>query len=158
MSDDIPFRRRISRPGLEAAVGSEFGVSDWVLIDQARIDAFAEVTEDRQFIHIDPERAAETVFGGTVAHGYLTLSMLSAMAYDALPALDGMTASINYGFDNLRFVAPVRSGSRIRARFDLRAVEPRGEGRLMALVGVVVDIDGQDKPALTAEWRVMYLL
>ena len=153
-----PFRRAVTRAELEALVGHEMGVSRWFAMDQARIDAFAEVTEDRQFIHIDPARAAETMFGGTVAHGYLTLSMLSAMAYDALPALEGMAASVNYGFDALRFVAPVRAGSRVRGRFVLDGLEARGADRLMARIGVVVEIEGSEKPALTADWRVMYLL
>ena len=155
---ETPFRTALTRAGFEVRTGQELGVSRWFDMNQARIDAFAEVTEDRQFIHIDPARAADTIFGGTVAHGYLTLSMLSAMAYDALPALEGMSASVNYGFDKVRFVAPVRAGSRIRARFTLTAMEETGPGKLLARVGVAVEIDGQDKPALTADWRVMYLL
>ncbi|MFY9212300.1 MAG: MaoC family dehydratase [Aestuariivita sp.] len=158
MSGDIPFRTLIPRAAFEAQVGQEIGCSRWFDMDQARIDAFAEVTEDQQFIHVDPVRAAGTIFGGTVAHGMLTLSMLSAMAYDALPALEGMKASVNYGFDRLRFVAPVPGGSRLRARFTLLNTEERKAGQLMACVGVVVEIEGQDKPALTADWRVVYLL
>jgi acyl dehydratase len=154
---DSPFRTPSTRAAFLARAGEEIGTSDWYLIDQARIDAFAEVTEDRQFIHLDPARAAaETPFGGTVAHGYLTLSMLAAMAYDVLPRLEGMTASVNYGFDKVRFVAPVRSGSRIRARFVLAAAQDEG-ARLAAQLAVSVEIEGQDKPALTAEWRVIYL-
>ena len=153
-----PFRgAAATRAAFVARIGDELGTSDWHLIDQARIDAFAEVTEDRQFIHLDPVRAAaETPFGGTVAHGYLTLSMLAAMSYEVLPRLDGMTASVNYGFDKVRFVAPVRAGSRIRARFVLGGAEDQG-GRLSALLSVTVEIEGQEKPALTADWRVIYL-
>ena len=155
---DIPFRREVSRSEFEAAVGTQIGVSRWFEMDQDRIDAFARITEDAQFIHIDPVRARETMFGGTVAHGMLTLSMLSAMAYDAFPALSGMKASVNYGFDKLRFVAPVPSGSRLRAAFTLTDVTERSPGRLMASVDVSVEIEGHDKPALTADWRVMYLV
>lgn len=158
MTEDIPFRRQISRTELEGQIGSEIGVSRWFEMDQARINAFADVTEDWQFIHIDPARASETMFGGTVAHGMLTLSMLSAMAYDAFPALKDMKASVNYGFDKLRFVAPVPSGSRLRARFVLNALEERASGQLMGLVGVTVEIEGQEKPALIADWRIMYLI
>ena len=157
MSDN-PFRRQIARPEFEAMVGQEIGVSRWFVMDQARIDAFAQVTEDEQFIHVDPDRAKETMFGGTVAHGMLTLSMLSAMAYDAFPSLEGMKASVNYGFDRLRFVAPVPSGSELRARFQLDRIEEKSPGRLMASVGVSVEIKGCEKPALTADWRVMYLI
>ena len=139
-------------------MGQDIGVSRWFEMDQARIDAFAKITEDEQFIHVDPVRAKETMFGGTVAHGMLTLSMLSAMAYDVLPSLEGMTASVNYGFDRLRFVAPVPSGAQLRARFVLNALDEKTPGKLMAQVGVTVEIEGAEKPALTAEWRVMYLV
>ena len=92
-------------PGL---IGTEIGVSRWITVDQARIDAFAEITEDRQFIHIDPVAAAQTPFGGTIAHGFLTLSLLSAMTYDAVPPLEGVVMGVNYGFDKLRVLAPCR--------------------------------------------------
>ena len=152
-----PFRGgEVTRAAFVAQVGQDLGTSAWVLIDQARIDAFADVTEDRQFIHLDPVRAAATPFGGTVAHGYLTLSMLAAMAYDVLPRIEGMSASVNYGFDKVRFVAPVRSGSRIRATFALKDAQDEG-ARLSALMAVTVGIEGQEKPALTADWRVIYL-
>ena len=155
---ESPFRRQISLADYERSVGRDIGSSRWFEIGQDRIDAFAKVTEDEQFIHVDPVRAKETMFGTTVAHGMLTLSMLSAMAYDALPALEGMTASVNYGFDRLRFVAPVPSGSRLRAVFTLTALDHVKAGRVMATLGVVVQIDGSDKPALTADWRVLYLV
>ena len=158
MSEDIPFRRKVSLAELEGSIGTQIGVSRWFAMDQARIAAFADITEDRQFIHLDPDRAKDTMFGGTVAHGMLTLSMLSAMAYDALPAVDGMAASVNYGFDTLRFVAPVPSGAQIRARFHLRDLKERAPGQMMSLVGVSVDIKDHDKPALIADWRILYLL
>jgi acyl dehydratase len=142
---------------LAGRLGTTLGTSHWVEIGQDRIDRFADVTEDWQFIHLDPERAAQTAFGGTVAHGYLTLSMLSAMAYDVLPRIDGMRASANYGFDRVRFLAPVRAGSRLRARFDLVDVMPRGEDRLLVRLAVTMEIEGQESLALSADWLVMYL-
>ena len=100
-------------------VGSEIGVSDWILVDQKAIDTFAEVTQDHQFIHVDPEAAAKTPFGGTVAHGFLTLSLLSRMAADAMLRPEGIRMGVNYGFEKVRFIAPVRSGKRVRGRFRL---------------------------------------
>lgn len=136
-----------------ALVGREIGVSRWFTIDQARIDAFAATTEDHQFIHVDPERArAETPFGGTIAHGLLTLSMLSAMVYDAVPRLAGERMGINYGFDAVRFVAPVRAGQRIRARFVLEALTERQPGQWLRTTGVTVEIDGETRPALVTRW------
>jgi acyl dehydratase len=102
-----PSRPTITIAQLQAKIGTETGVSRWFEISQARIDAFAEVTEDRQFIHVDPVAAKATPFGGTVAHGFLTMSMLSAIAYDALPRVEGLAMGVNYGFDKVRFVAPV---------------------------------------------------
>src|SRR3954464_11059270 len=102
---------------ISARVGTEVGVSEWILIDQARIDAFAEITEDRQFIHVDPQAAALTPFGGTVAHGFLTLSLLSRVAAEVMLVADTLKMAVNYGFEKLRFIAPVRSGRRVRGRF-----------------------------------------
>ena len=104
---------------LRALVGKQIGLSDWITVDQARIDAFAAVTEDHQFIHVDPARAAQTPFGGTIAHGFLTLSLLSAMHYNAIPDIAGTLHAVNYGFERIRFLSPVRSGVRIRGRFVL---------------------------------------
>ncbi|WP_050386796.1 MaoC family dehydratase [Bradyrhizobium pachyrhizi] len=132
--------------------GKEIGVSRWFEIDQARIDKFADVTEDWQFIHVDREKAAQSPFGGTVAHGFLTLSMLAAMAYDGLPALTGRVMGVNYGFDKVRFVTPVRSGSRVRAKFKLIDVMQRGPKEIMTKSEVAVEIEGGDKPAVVAEW------
>ena len=147
----------IDRDAMLAAVGQELGCSGWFTMDQARIDAFAEVTEDRQFIHIDPVRAADTIFGGTVAHGMLTLSMMSGMAYGALPAMAGQSASVNYGFEKVRFITPVRSGARIRGRFVLADATLRAGDKLMTRFDVVVEIEGEDRPALTADWLILYL-
>lgn len=142
-------------PGL---VGEEIGVSGWIEVDQARIDAFAEITEDRQFIHVDPEAARATPFGGTIAHGFLTLSLLSAMSYDAVPPLEGVAMGVNYGFDKLRFLAPVRAGSRVRGRFRLLSAEDRGGGRWLLKQEVTVEIEGAEKPALIAEWLGMQVV
>ena len=143
---------------LAGLVGTEVGVSRWITVDQARIDAFAGITEDRQFIHIDPEAAAATPFGGTIAHGFLTLSLLSAMTYDAVPPLEGVTMGINYGFDKLRFLAPVPAGSQVRGRFKLLSAEDKGGGRWLVKHEVTVEIEGADKPALVAEWLGMQVV
>ena len=145
---------------LHALIGQEVGVSKWIEIDQARINAFADATEDWQFIHIDPEAAKQTPFGGTIAHGFLTLSLLSAMTYDAVPPLDGVAMGVNYGFDKLRFIAPVPAGSKVRGCFKLLSAEDRGPApggvtRWLIKHEVTVEIDGSDKPALIAEWLGM---
>jgi acyl dehydratase len=137
---------------IKAKVGSEVGVSDWILVDQARIDAFAEITEDPQFIHIDPEAAAKTPFGGTVAHGFLTLSLLSRMAADAMPRPEGVKMGVNYGFERVRFMAPVRSGKRVRGRFRLDRLEEKRPGQWQFVHNVTVEIEGEEKPALVADW------
>ncbi len=147
----------VTRDEMIAAQGREIGSSDWFTMDQARIDAFAEVTEDRQFIHIDPVRAADTMFGGTVAHGMLTLSMVPVMAYGALPDLAGQSASINYGFEKVRFVTPVRAGARIRGRFTLTDATLRAGDKLMTRFDVVVEVEGEPRPALTADWFILYV-
>ena len=143
---------------LKDLVGREVGLSRWFFIDQKRIDAFAEATEDWQFIHVDPEAAKATPFGETVAHGFLTLSMLSALAYDALPKVAGVAMGVNYGFDKVRFVAPVRAGRRIRGRFRLAALTPRSKREWQARTTVTVEIEGEDKPALAADWLSLYVM
>lgn len=138
---------------LAAMEGREVGVSRWLTVDQPRIDGFAVLCEDDQFIHTDPERArAETPYGGTIAHGFLTLSLLSAMAYDAQPRLAGARMSVNYGFDRVRFLAPVPAGARVRGRFALRALEERAPNEITLTWDVTVEIEGSDKPALSAIW------
>ena len=133
---------------LKDHIGQEIGVSDWIEIDQSRIDVFADVTEDHQFIHIDPERAAkETPFGGTIAHGFLSLSMLSALAGNTTLVLDGIAMGINYGFDKVRFLQPVRAGKKIRGRFVLEDATERNPGQWMLKYAVTVEIEGEDKPA-----------
>ena len=137
---------------IQSKVGSEVGVSDWIPVDQARIDAFAEITEDPQFIHIDPEAAAKTPFGGTVAHGFLTLSLLSRMAADSMLRPEGVKMGVNYGFERVRFMAPVRSGKRIRGRFTLARFEEKKPGQWQFVHNVTVEIEGEGKPALVADW------
>ena len=137
---------------LQGLIGQEVGVSRWIEVSQARIDAFADCTEDHQFIHVDPEAARATPFGGTIAHGFLTLSLASAMSYDAVRPLDGVVMGVNYGFDKLRFLAPVPAGSRIRGRFRLLAADDKGQGRWLLKHELTVEIEGGDKPALIAEW------
>ncbi|WP_395946019.1 MaoC family dehydratase [Brevundimonas sp.] len=143
---------------LQGLIGQEVGVSRWFEVDQARIDAFADCTEDRQFIHVDPEAARATPFGGTIAHGFLTLSLASAMSYDAVSPLEGVAMGVNYGFDKLRFLAPVPAGSRVRGRFRLLSAEDRGGGRWLLKHELTVEIEGGDKPALIAEWLGMQML
>lgn len=142
---------------IRAHIGQEVGASTWLLVDQARIDAFAEATEDRQFIHVDPAAAQQTPFGGTIAHGFLSLSLLSRMAAEATLLPDELKMAVNYGFDRVRFIAPVKSGKRVRGRFVLDSVEEKAPGQLLMRHSVTVEIEGEDKPALTAEWLGLML-
>ena len=132
--------------------GTDGFTSRWIDLPQSRLNAFAEITEDDQFIHIDPVRAADTPFGGPIAHGFLTLSMLSAMAYDALPELDGQGMGVNYGFNKLRFVAAVPAGARIRGRFVLHDLTEKTPGAVTLTWGVTIEIENSEKPAVVAEW------
>ena len=137
---------------IKSRIGEAVGVSSWMLVDQARVDAFADATDDRQFIHVDSDAAAQTPFGGTVAHGFLTLSLLSRMGAEAMLLPDSLKMAVNYGFDRVRFLAPVRSGSRVRGRLRLDSVEEKAPGQILLRHTVTVEIEGEDKPALTAEW------
>lgn len=147
---------------LSSMIDTEVGVSRWFEIDQARIDAFAKLTEDEQFIHVDPDMARHSPFGGTIAHGFLTLSLASAMSYDAVKTLDGVMMGVNYGFDRLRFLAPVKAGKKIRGRFVLKAAENKGfDGmatRWLLTHQLTVEIEGEDKPALIADWLSMQMV
>ncbi len=143
----------ISLADYQGMVGREIGVSSWHLVDQKRIDVYADVIEDHQFIHIDPARAkAETAFGTTIAHGFLTMSLMSIMSYEVMPVISGTTMGVNYGFDKLRFISPVRSGSRVRGRFTLAEAKLRKPKELQSRTNVTVEIEGEDKPALVADW------
>lgn len=133
-------------------VGKELGVSSWYAIDQDRINAFAECTGDHQWIHVDVDRSKrESPFGGTIAHGYLTLSMLAPLQEEIGVIPDGTRQAINFGLDKLRFLTPVKAGARIRMRVTLLSVEDRGKGRLLLRTANTFDIEGAEKPALTAE-------
>lgn len=136
---------------LRARVGQELGVSDWLTIDQSRIDQFAECTGDRQWIHVDVERARrESPFGAPVAHGYLTLSLLAPTALEILVRPAGITQAFNYGLDRVRFIAPVKVGSRIRNRIKLLSVDEKPGSRALLTTENTIEIEGEDKPALTA--------
>jgi acyl dehydratase len=142
---------------LAARVGSEIGVSEWITIDQPMIDAFARLTGDELFLHVDPERAAELPFGGTIAHGLLTLSLLSQMSYQVCPAIEGARYPLNYGFNRLRFVAPVPANARVRGRFRLRSAEAVAPAQRQLVYDVTVEIENRERPALVAEWLTRML-
>lgn len=137
---------------IRAKIGQEVGVSGWLTVDQTRIDAFADATEDHQFIHVDPAAATGAGFGGTIAHGFLSLSLLSRMAAEAMLLPDSLRMALNYGFDRIRFLAPVKSGKRVRGRFTLDSAEEKAPGQILLRHTVTVEIEGEDKPALTAVW------
>ncbi len=143
---------------LQERVGEELGVSDWLTVDQDRIDAFADATLDHQFIHVDPERAAHTPWGTTIAHGFLTLSLLPHLTAGITPAPEGTVMAINYGSDKVRFITPVKSGSRVRARVKLADVQPRSPGQWLVKSDVTVEIEGEDKPALAAQTLTVFVV
>jgi acyl dehydratase len=145
-------RKTIAAADLKAMTGKEIGVSKWIEITQAKIDAFADITEDWQYIHVDPQKAATTPFGTTIAHGFLTLSMLSIMSHSAVPRIEGAVMGVNYGFEKVRFVSPVPSGARVRGKFTLLSAEELKPGEITAKYQVEVEIEGSARPALVAEW------
>ena len=148
----------VTRQELDAKVGKELGVSDWFLIDQARVDAFADVTLDHQFVHVDPVRARKTPFRGTIAHGFLTLSMLVHLCLPFIPTLENRKLVVNYGFDKVRFSAPVKVGKRIRTVSKLAEVSERKPGNVIMRIDVTVEIEGEEKPALLAEWLSLHIV
>jgi acyl dehydratase len=131
------------------------GASDWLVLDQRRIDAFADATEDRHFIHTDPVRAKETRFGSTVAHGFLTLSLIAGFAYQVVPEVTGGLTGANLGFDRVRLILPVPAGSRVRGAFVIRQVTERANNAIERLIDVAVELEGSAKPAAVAEWRTV---
>ena len=138
--------------------GKELGVSDWLTVDQHRIDEFADCTGDRQWIHVDVARAErESPYGGTIAHGYLTLSLVGSLSIEAGVIPAGATAALNYGLDKVRFIAPVKAGARVRNRVALLEVEGKGEGRSLVKLQNTIEIDGETKPALVAETLAMLI-
>ena len=138
---------------LQSMQGAEVGVSEWILIDQSKIDDFARVTQDNQFIHIDPERVKkETDFGGTIAHGFLVLSLASKFSSDVLSHDSKKSVSINYGFDKVRFISPVPANSFVRGRFNLKRVDVNRPTELRQIYDLSIEIKGSDRPAIIAEW------
>ena len=148
----------LSLANIEAFVGRELGASQWMTLDQRRIDAFAECTDDRQWIHVDVERARrESPLGTTIAHGYLTLAMIAPSTFEVLAEPAGITRALNYGLDRVRFLAPVKSGARVRNRIKLLAAEPKGEGRLLLTTENTIEIENEAKPALVAHALVLVM-
>ena len=148
--------KEYSIAAIESFVGRELGVSDWVTVDQARIDAFATCTGDSQWIHVNVERAKrESPFGGTIAHGYLTLSLLAALAIEIGLIPEDASAGLNYGLDKVRFMTPVKAGSRVRSRVTLMSAEKKGGGRIIVKTMNELQIEGEEKPALVAETLAM---
>ena len=144
---------------LRTHIGQEVGCASWLTISQGMIDTFANLTNDHQYIHVDPPRAmAETSYGGTIVHGFLTLSMLTQMLMSAVPTIRGTSTSINYGFDKIRFLSPVRSDSAIRGRFTLAAVEERVPNEFTVRYETTLEIRDNDRPALFADWLVRLYL
>ncbi len=148
----------VNKDDLKNYIGKETGVSDWFLMDQERINQFADVTLDHQFIHIDPEAAAKTPFGTTIAHGFLTLSMIPYLASDATLNIEGAVMGINYGSDKVRFLTPVKVGSEIRARSKLVDVSEKPGNRLLLKTEVTIEIKGEKTPALLAETLSMIVV
>ncbi len=140
-------------------IGKEVGVSDWIEVTQERINKFAEATGDFQYIHVDPERAAKTPFGTTIAHGFLTLSLLSTLgSKNGTLKLENSVMGINYGLDKVRFINPVKAGSKIRARFTLQDATEKKPRHFLLKYNVIVEIEGSDKPAMQAEWLGMTVI
>ena len=146
----------LTKETMQAAVGKETGVSVWFEVTQENVNTFADVTRDHQFIHIDPEKAAKTPFGGTIAHGFLSLSMLSHFAEHGCGVwIENASMGVNYGFDKVRFINPVRVGSKIRGRAKLISAVEKSSGQFLFKQEVTVEIEGIAKPALIAEWLTM---
>jgi len=139
------------------AIGTKFEPGEWLLVDQARINTFADCTEDHQFIHVDPEAAKQTPFGGTIAHGFLTLSLLSKLLEGNGIVPENVVMGLNYGFDKVRFLAPVRSGKRVRANVEVADVQRKDDNRFLIKQAISVEIEGEQTPALVAEWLTMVI-
>nr|WP_245414958.1 MaoC family dehydratase [Aureimonas flava] len=159
LDDEDALRRRlVPLETYRSYLDGQAFVSDWLRVDQSMIDRFADATNDHQFIHVDPERAmAETPFGGTIAHGFLSLSLLSTLAYDAMPGAERTRMGVNYGFDEVRFLTPVKSGARVRGSFRLVALKERAVS-LQSTWDAAVEIEGAPKPALVARWITLAVL
>jgi acyl dehydratase len=152
------FGKRLNLRKLKAMVGREVGVSDWFSITQGRIDAFAACTEDRQWIHVDPEKATRSPLGGTVAHGFLLLSLLPHFNFENEVFAGRFRMAVNYGLDRVRFPHPVRAGSRVRNKAVLKRLEKRGFRRVLVTVENTMEIEGADKPAMVADVLALIFL
>lgn len=151
-------RQDLTFESMAGLVGQELGISSWITVDQEMIDRFAETTHDRQWIHVDVERARhESPFGATIAHGYLTLSLIPVMSYEIDARPRDVAATLNYGLDKVRFLTPVRAGSRVRMRSKLLSFEPKGAGQFLMKSLNTVEIEGEEKPALIAETLAMFI-
>ena len=150
--------KHVKPADLPSLVGTELGVTDWMVVDQDSVNVFADVTHDHQFIHIDPEKAKETPFGGPIAHGFLTLSLLSKFSMEAGLSIEGVKMGVNYGFEKVRFLAPVKVGAQIRGRFVLKSIEEKRPGQYLYCCTVTVEIEGEDTPALVADWLGMQFI
>jgi acyl dehydratase len=151
-------KSNISLEDFKNSAGMELGPSEWLLIDQERINQFADATNDHQFIHVDPQKAAETPFGCTIAHGFLSLSVVPHMLAQIMPIPDGIVMGINYGTDKVRFSRPVKVNSRLRARARIERVSPRPAGQFMVKIRVTVEIEGFQRPALVADILSLYVV
>ena len=147
----------IPKDEMTNAVGMKFEPSEWIEVTQQRINTFADCTEDHQFIHVDLEKAAQTPFGGTIAHGFLTLSLLSKMVEGSGIVPENIAMGLNYGFDKVRFLAPVRAGKRVRAHVTIVDVDRKDDNRFLVKQAISVEIEGEDTPALVAEWLAMMI-
>jgi len=147
--------KTIKAADLQATVGTDLGVSDWIVIEQDRVNQFADVTEDHQFIHVNPEMAKMTPFGGPIAHGFLTLSLLSKFSEQGGLVIEGVKMGVNYGFEKVRFLAPVKVGKKVRGHFKLKAADEKRAGQYLLTYEVTVEIEGEEKPALIADWLGM---
>lgn len=141
---------------LHGRIGQETGVSRWIVVDQKRIDGFAETTGDRQFIHVDPVRAADSPFGTTIAHGLLTLSLMGEMK-EVFPEISNLEMGVNYGFDKVRFLAPVKSGASIRARCKLVDMKERSPNNWLCRYLITIEMQGSDQPAVVADWLILHV-
>ena len=148
----------VSKEEMLNQVGLKFEPGPWSEMPQKRINEFADCTEDHQFIHVDAERAAQTPFGTTIAHGLLTLSMLVKLCENSAVMPENIVMGLNYGFDKVRFLAPVREGKRIRAHVEILSVDQKEDNRFLIKQGISVEIEGEETPALVAEWLNMVIL
>lgn len=145
----------IPKIDMASQVGRKLEPSPWVTLDQERINTFADCTEDHQFIHVDLEAAAKTPFGGTIAHGFLTLSMLTKLCEDTMILPEGTVMALNYGCDKVRFLNPVRAGKRIRALTEVAHVDQKDDNRFLIKNMITIEIEGEDTPAAIVEWLTM---